>query len=523
MKKKMVMILVAFLMVTSIAGCKSNPTSGQSTSGQSSSSGGEFDDKELVVGVAIGSSIFNPYGTANINDVNGMSQIYDPILIKDSSGKIVPNLAEKFEISKDALTYTFWLKKGVKFSNGTELKASDVKFSLELGKESSFTSAVYANVESCEVVDDYTVIFHMKSPNVGFLDYLTSYYNFIVSEDVVNEYGKDFGTTVESVIGTGPYILKEWKPGELVVYEANPDYFKGAPDIKKVRFKAITDINAAVIALQTGEIGLYLNDIPGISMDSITNNEKLNLATFPSMKFVAIPMNNQSGPFTDIRMRQAVAYAVDRQEMNTVGTDGSGLIVDAPGGSQYTGSPDIKSWNYQVDIEKAKQLVKEAGMEGKTITIKTYTDNYLKLATVLQADLNSIGLKAEVVQVEMNTFFDQVWDKGEYEICITGWISGGMDMDEVMSGNLLTSNIGIIGNICRYSNPTMDELLMKARIETDSEARKLLYADAIELYTKDVPEIPLYFTNGSRAYIKDLVIDKGNVQFDKIYNYNWND
>jgi len=521
MKRKIVLLLVAVLITVFVAGCGQKS---ENTEGTAPSDGQGNEDKEMVVGIPKITDSFDFYNTTNGFESISMAQIYDTLVIKDSTGKTVPSLAESFEISDDGKTYTFHLKQGVKFSNGKEFKASDAKYSLDQAMASSWTSWCYASVDNCEIVDDYTIKLNMKTPNVGFMEYLANvYYCAMLSEETVKEFGDQYGKTVESSIGTGPYILKEWKPGEYCVFEANPEYFRGAPAIKRVKLKTITDVNAAIIGLQTGEIHAYYNDIPGISYDTVSKDEKLSVETYPSTIFFEVIMNTETGPFADVRMRQAVAYAVDREQMLIVGAEGQGVVADYPGGRQgYTaGDPGLKTW-YSLDLEKAKQLIKEAGMEGKNVTIKTYaTEPYPKLATILQDALTKIGLTAEVLQMERGAFIDEALTKGDFEIGICRWAAGTKDMDEIMFGSLATASIGAAGNWSWYSNPAVDELLTKAAGETDEEARKQLYADIIKIYTEDVPQIPLYYPNGSRAYSKDLVIEKGNTEYDRFFDYAW--
>lgn len=516
MKRKMIFLMCALIIAAIFTGCGNDSTGEQPAPDV---------DKEMVVGIPKITDSFDFYNTANGFESISMSQIYDTLVIKDKDGKTVPSLAESFEISPDGKTYTFYLRQGVKFSNGIEFKASDAKYSIDQAMASSWTSWCYVSVENCEVVDDYTFKINLKAPNVGFLEYLANiYYCTMLSEETVKQFGDQYGKTVESSIGTGPYILKEWKPGEYCVYEANPDYFKGAPAVKKVRLKTITDVNAAIIGLQTGEIHAYFNDIPGISFDMVSKDEKLNVETYPSTIFFECIMNTETGSFADVRLRQAVAYAVDRQQMLIVGAEGQGAVADYPGNRQgYTeGDPALKDTWYPVDLEKAKQLVKEAGMEGKAVTIKTYaTDPYPKLATVLQDALSKIGLKAEVLQMERAAFIEEVTTKGNYEIAICRWAAGTKDMDEIMYGSLATASIGSAGNWSWYSNPAVDDLVAKAQAETDPEARKQLYAEVIKIYKEDVPQVPLYYPNGSRAYAKDLVIEKGNAEYDRFFNYAW--
>ncbi|MEL7563416.1 MAG: ABC transporter substrate-binding protein [Dehalobacterium sp.] len=516
MKRKILCLLVALMLVTMVAGCGGTKESEQPVAPPA--------DQEMVVGIPKITDSFDFYNTANGFESISMSQIYDTLVIKDSSGQTVPSLTEKFDISDDGKTYTFYLRKDVKFTNGKDFKASDAKYSLDQAMASSWTSWCYASVESCEIVDDYTIKINMKTPNVGFLEYLANiYYCAMLSEETVKEFGDQYGKTVETTVGTGPYILKDWKPGEYCAYEANPDYFKGAPKIQKVKLKTISDVNAAVIGLQTGEIHAYFNDIPGISYETLSKDEKLSVATYPSTIFFEVIMNTQNGKFADVRLRQAVAYAVDRQQMLIVGAEGLGATADYPGNRQgfTAGDPELQTW-YDLDLEKAKQLVKEAGMEGQAVTIKTYaTEPYPKLATVLQDTLNQIGMKAEVLQMERSAFIDEALTKGEFEIGICRWAAGTKDMDEIMFGSLATASIGAAGNWSWYSNPQVDELLTKAAGETDPEARKGLYGEAIKIYTQDVPQIPLFYPDSSRAYSKNLVIEEGNAEFDRFYDYAW--
>lgn len=524
MKRKIITPLIITFLVSMLVfvGC-SGESNKSADSSNLTAEKKNFEERELIAAIPEANNDFDPYADYGYNSI-GFFQVYDSIVEKNSSGEIVPSIAEKFEVSTDAMTYKFWIRKGIKFSNGTELKASDIKFSFEKASTSPYTSFAIPEYESCDIIDDYTVEVKIKYPSASFLEKLTSWF-FVVSEDAYSKHGDQFGKTTEAVIGTGAYILKEWKPSELCVFEANPDYFKGEADIKKVRFKTITDVNAAVIALQTKEVDLCLMDIPGVSINKIEANDELTLTKFPSKIFMQCIMNNESGPFSDVRLRRAVAYAVDRNKALTVGTEGQGTIVDSPGGWDYTGNPGVETWDYDVDIEKAKKLVKEAGMVGETIVIKTYaTDPYPKIATSFQSDLSKIGLNVEVLQMERNAFIEDVLSNGKYDIAICRFGSGTKDMDEVMTAHLCSENIGISGNWSRYSNPEMDKILFEARNIVDIDKRKKLYTDAIKIYTDDVVEIPIYYSLSNSGYTNDIMAaDIGLIEFNKIYNFKWND
>lgn len=517
MKKKITFLLFVLMMVTLVSGCGKSDGNGQKD---------QFADRVMVAAMAVApSSGFNPY--ADVGAVEGMVNVdlYSTLIQKDSNGKMSPYTAEKYEMSADGMTYTFYLRKGVKFSNGAELKASDVKFSIETAMKSPYTYDGYISVGSVEAVDDYTVKVNMKAPDAAFLEKLSSvFYSYIVNEEAYKQYGDQYGKTAEATIGSGPYVLAEYKPGESCTLEANPDYFMGSPDIKTVSIKAISDSNAAIIALQTGDIDIYLDDVPAIAIDSISKDSNLSLKEYQSTVFYFLSMNYETGPFKDVRLRQAVAYAIDRAKVNTFATEGMGTVVDNPGGPSFVGNPGGKTW-YKMDIEKAKQLVKEAGMEGKTIVLKTIGTNPLpKVATAVQDSLNQIGLKIEVQQLEQTAFIDDVRN-GSFELAAARYWGLTMDMDEIMFSRYHSSMIGVY-NASRYSNPMMDDVILKAKSEMNPEKRVQLYKEAIKIYTDDAVEIPLFYSPAYRAYTKDLIVSDDQPSYHTgvcFFDYKWND
>lgn len=483
--------------------------------------------EEFVVGIPKITDSFAFFTTTNGYESFSMAQVYETLVTKDKEGKTVPLLAESYELADDAKTYTFHLRKGVKFSNGEELKAEDVRFSIEQLIASAYTSWIYEPlIESIEVADDYTVKLHLKKTSVGFLEYLSNiYYSAILNKKAVEEHGENYGKSAETVVGTGPYILKDWKFGEYCAFEANEDYYLDPPAIKKARLKVITDVNAAIIALQTGEIHAYFDDIPGLSYDAIAKAENVKLVNFPSTILFSIFLNCRDGMFKELKMREAVAYAVDREQLLIVGAEGKGAVADYPGNRQgYTeGDPELKDvWPYTHDVEKSKALIEEAGMAGKSVVIKTYaTDPYPKLATMIQSALAEAGLKAEVQQMERSAFIDSVLGKGDFEINVCRWAAAGKDIDEILSGSLHTESIGAPGNWSFYSSPEMDKLLDAGAAETDPEKRREIYADVIKLYVKDVPAVSLYYPNGSRAYSDKVAIEDTLVEYNRFYYYAW--
>jgi len=522
-KRNLGLQLIVILMVVMLVsvGCSSEDVK-PAEEGSVVTDNVSFEDAELIVALPEANNNFDPYASYG-NDSYGNCQVYDRLVIKDENGDMVPSIAESFDISPDGMTIKFKIRDDVMFSDGTELKGSDILFSLEKATSSPYTSYGISEIDSFNIVDDYTIEVLLHGPSASFIEKL-GIFLYVVSEEAYSKYGDEYGSSLESVIGTGPYILKEWKPGELCVFESNPNYFRGEADIKKLRFKTISDVNAAVIALLTDEVGMYMSSIPGIFINEIEADDDLILTKFPSRLYMFSIMNFESGPFSDARLRKAVAYAVDRDKALVVGAEGEGVKVDSPGGWDYTGNPGENTWYYEQNLEKAKELVREAGMEGETIVLKTYaTDSYPKVATALQSDLNKIGLNVEVLQMERNAFIEDVLANGDYEIAICKFGSGTKDMDEVMSSHLGTKNIGISGNWCRYSNPEIDEMLNAARSITDEKQREELYSKIIKIYTDDAVQIPLYYSLENQAYTSDIIVNTDLIGDHLMYDLKWND
>jgi len=286
---------------------------------------------------------FDPWGVINSYDNLGRIQVFNTLVFKNDAGKIVGSLAKDWEWSEDAMQITFNLHQGVKFHNGEELKASDVKFSLDTARQSPTCATYLTSIEHIETPDDYTVIVKLNKPNVALLEVLMTF-GLIVHEGSYSAAGDLAGDTLESVIGTGPYRLTEWKPTEIMVFESFDDYFEGAPSIKNLSIKTISDPNTAIIALQTGDIDIYFQSVPAISIGTLKSNDSLTVVDITSKRLFYMGINWEFGPFaSNPKLREAVAYGVDRNALNMIANEGLGTIVYYPGGPDYSGQPNVKN------------------------------------------------------------------------------------------------------------------------------------------------------------------------------------
>ncbi len=512
-KSLSVVMCIAMLMALACtAGCES--------SGNAATESGE---KMLVAAAPTVPVNMDPYQSYGDN-AYGHYQVYSALTYLEGAERDVKmDIAEKYEVSDDGLTYTFYLRKGVKFSNGEEFTAEDAQFSLLMAPKSEFTRQSAGDITGCDIIDDYTIALHIATPNVSILERLSNIY--MMNKSFYEGCDGKYGTSVETVCGTGPYTLASWTSGVELVFEANEDYYRGAPNVKKAKLKAIADENTAVIALQTGEINLYIGDIPGIAWDNVRNSSNITMVTYASNKLYDILLNCREGAFADVRMRQAVAYAIDRNYMMDVGVEGKGVIADYPGYPNYKGCPDVKDvWPYEyneANLEKARAIVKECGYEGHRVDIKSYPmEPYSKLATAAQSMLNAIGLDAHVDLMEKNTYIEEVLNNGNYEFAVIRcYPEASMDMYEMFNMFLEDQIPG--WNWTLYTSEIQEATQPKAAAEQDYAARQALYEICIQDFLDNVPLIPLYMPDGSRAFTNDLTCDEGNVQYERFFWYSW--
>lgn len=454
----------------------------------------------------------------------GFAQVYDTLLLKDFNGNFMPCLAKSWKISDDGMVYTFHLRDDVKWSDGVGFTARDVEFTFNyLAKAPAFSWIFDLNIKRMEVPDKYTLKIFMKKPNALFISTLASPSNSsIMPKHGFDKYGDKYGSTKDKIIGTGPYIVTDWKPEVSISYKANENYFRGAPKIKNIVFNRITDTNAAIVAIQTGELDLLFTPISGASYKTLAANKDIVMGEFTSGRNEAIYMYCKDGIFSDVRMRKAVAHAISKEDIMIVATDGLGKVIRYPGdiGPGMTANPEYDPpVKYEQDIIKAKTLVKEAGQVGAHVVIKSYnTDPYPAVGTYLQSVLNEIGLKATVEPMERATFLAQM-DKEMCMIFPMGWVSNSYDIEECIGALLHSANLGTAGNDSFYINPEMDALIESARGTTDIKMRKSYYRKIIDKMMEDVPFIPTYAVKSALPRRADITTD--NPKSYQLFDYRW--
>jgi peptide/nickel transport system substrate-binding protein len=435
---------------------------------------------------------FDPMRSRAFVDRNVHYQIYDSLVRIDPKGNIIPWLAERWEISPDGKTVTFYLRQDVKFHDGTAFDASVVKWNIERYKntEGSARSGELAPVASVDVVNTYTVRFNLKTPFSPLLAQLVDRAGMMVSPKAVEAAGADF-TRKAFKAGTGPFILTEAVKDDHITLERNPEWWgkdqlgNRLPYVDKIIVRPITNSDVRLANLRTGEAQVA-NNIAGKDVASVKSDPTLSYQEIPGLAFASMIPNRRPGfTFNEPRYIKAVAMAIDRREILDkvffgVGTVGYGAI--APPHFAY--DPNFKPFE-RPDPEGAKRLVAEVG-KGQLqfeFLVPSGDPQTLQLAQLIQAQLAKADIKAEIVQMEFAQILQLQSEKTFKGMTLVGW-SGRIDPDGNVYDHIYT---GRPFNDSSYSNPEVDKLLDEQRATTDVNRRRELLRRAEQIYVVDDP------------------------------------
>ena len=439
-------------------------------------------------------------------------EIFSGLVTLDRSLKIVPDIAESWDISSDGRTYTFKLRKGAKFHNGREVTAQDFKFSIERAadpKTDSHTADTYLGdvkgvldklagkakeVSGVKVVDDHTLQLILDEPRFYFLAKLTYPTAFVVDKDNVESGSK----WTDKPNGTGPFKLKEWRKGEQILLERNPDYYLEPAKLDQVKFLLAGGSPMTMHANNEVDVsGVSINDIEQIQDPKNQLNKEFVVA--PSLDVWYIGFNTEVPPFDDPKVRQAFNQSLDKDKIIAVVLKGlyqraNGVLP--PGMPGY--NPNLKGLGF--DPAKAKSLLQESKYKGNlppitfTIPSSSTTVDPVTEAIVEQWKTN-LGVEVKIQQSEWATFLQDIkrnpakGKKNNFQLYELGWAADypdPQDFVDILFHSKSLDNNGV------YSNPEVDKLIDQARSESNSEKRFKLYQDAEQIIVNDAAWVPLY-------------------------------
>lgn len=472
----------------------------------------------IVIAQGADAKSLDPYGTTDSPAGKVMSAIFDTLVTRDDEGNVAPGLAESWEIVDDT-TYVFHLRKGVKFHNGEEFKASDVAFSFSKIAESPHAESIRATIdfENSKAIDDYTFEMKMTEPFGPILNHLGHMVMAIVNEKAYTEAGDKVG---QNPVGTGPYKFVSWATGDRIDLVANDEYWGGAPKIKNIVFRNIPEIASRSIEVETGGIDITIGAQTS-ELERLEANPEVKVFRRKASSINFLAFNNSRAPFDNVKVRQAINMAVNKEAIFNVVYQGVGAIAAAPMSSVVWAYND-KLAPHEYNIEKAKALLAEAGYpNGLEVTISCdQNQERLDTAEMVQAQLAEIGVKVNIETLERGAFIDKVIG-GNLDMFGLGWTSDTGDPDYALYASFHSSMHGAGGNMSFYTNEKVDELLEIGRTSTDAETRKQAYLEAQEIVWEEVPCIFLQTPEDVIVYNSAIqgfgVYDDGQLKVENFY------
>ena len=435
-----------------------------------------------------------------MNNMNGLL-----VRVNRDATDVEPDLAESWDISADGLTYTFHLRDGLRFSDGSPLKASDAKFSLERlrDKEGSIMAGMFSVMKSVEAPDDRTVVITLNQPSAPFLAGMAMFSAAILPEQAVTEAGDEFGN---NPVGAGAFVLDEWKRGEYLRLKKNPNYWEAdRVQLDGVEWVYIPNDNTRILKLQAGEVDAVVF-VPFNRVAELEADNNINVHLDPSSREDHILINHAHEPLGDLRVRQALYHAIDRQAIVDTVTFGYGKVANSfvPAGAMFYSAENA---DYAFDPAKAKALLAEAGVERLALDFLLTAGDSLhdQIGVIVKDQLGKVGIDVNLVKQEEG----QQWETtvaGEYDISVNYWTNDIIDPDQKATFSLYGDEENK-SYYTSYRNPKVTGLIEQGRVELDRAKREAIYHELQAIAKADAHWIDLYyspFRNASRSNVKNF-------------------
>lgn len=464
------------------------------------------DGGTLKIGRDQDSNTLDPIFTIENADIWVLNNMNAKLVeVNDEMTGVAPDLAKSWDISEDKTTYTFHLREGLKFSDGSALTASDVEFSLERlrDEKESVLRSMFQVIEDVKAPDEHTVVIELAHPSAPFLSGLAVFSASILPEEVVKTRGEDFGT---DPVGAGAFKLKTWERGNRIVLEKNPHYYKAdQPKLDEVQWIVEANDNTRILKLQAGEINAAIF-IPFSRVAELQQNPDIQVHLDPSSREDHLLINHEHAPLDQLKVRRALYHAIERKAIVDAILFGHGTVATSfvPKGQMFH-NPDVATYDY--DPQKARKLLDEAGVENVTLDLVTAAGNETQqqTAVLLQNMFKKVGIDLNIVKQEPG----QTWDtivQGTYDLSLNYWTNDIIDPDQKATFSVYGEN-DAKSYYTRYHNPNVAGLVEKGRTVLDPDKRRDIYYQVQEMAKRDVHWIDLYyspFRNASRDYVENF-------------------
>ncbi|MEK4484449.1 glutathione ABC transporter substrate-binding protein [Psychrobacillus sp. FSL H8-0484] len=506
--------LLVLTMVLALVGCSSD-SSGQDDKGKGSEKATK-EGKDIVIAVADNFTGMDPHDTNDTLSGSAQKTMLEGLVGFDKDMKVIPVLAEEYSANDAATEFIFKLRQNVKFHDGTPFNAEAVKINFDrLADPDSGLKrhSLYSLIEKTEVISEFEVKFTLSEPFGAMINTFAHPAGLIHSPKALEEFGDE---VARNPVGTGPFKFVEWKPSEGLEVVKNEEYWQeGLPKVDSITFKPVSENGSRIAMLQTGEAD-FIFPVPTEQADSINGKNGIEVESKPSIIVRYMAMNTLKAPYDNIKVREALNYAINKEAFIKVVMNNHGNILDsiiAPN-VQYYEKQDL----YSYDVEKAKSLLKEAGYENgfKAKLWGGNSSSAIKAMEFIQQQLAAVNVEVEVVPMESGTLSDKIWsvqnaDDAELELYYGGWSPSTGDADwgirPLLGGEEAFPPASY--NISYFNNEEVNDQIQVALQTADSEKRAEAYKVAQEKIWKDAPWVFLSADNtmaGKKNYLKGVYL-----------------
>jgi peptide/nickel transport system substrate-binding protein len=465
---------------------------------------------QLVYSRQLETVTLNPREIKNGNgDIFAQEMIFSGIVKNDPNGtdKVVPGLAESWDVSKDGLTYTFHLRKGLKYSDGSPLLAEDVAWNLEQFADPEVNislAGVAAGMESAKATNDTTVVVKLEHPVAAFLYNLAIFPAFIVDKAKLESEGAAYW---KHPVGTGPFIVKEFANGSHITFEKNPYYYeKGKPYLDSMRWNFVPNSNTRVLALKSGEAQM-IDGVPFAQVESLQSDSNLAVQEIELPQEILMVTNTKVKALNDVHVRRALSLAINRPQLNETVFRGTGTVPNSVIQNFELDASDQEVPPFEYNVEKAKaEMAKSKFANGFTVSLQYPAgfDYFKQMALLIQQEMGDIGVNVKLEELEAATIAEK-WLEGEFELTFpfTGTTSDVPVPDEYASFYALPE-AELDGFKSFWTNREAEELVKKFVSSTNEGARKSEWKVIQELFDEEMPSLNVMdfpLINGHQATV----------------------
>jgi peptide/nickel transport system substrate-binding protein len=449
----------------------------------------------LIAAIAGEPDQLDPQKTSAYFSFEVLENVFDTLVEPDENLEMRPALAQSWSVSSDQLWWNFHLRKGVTFQDGSPFSADDVVYSYRRIIDEKLANVdKFSAVTEVSAPNEDTVLIRVKQPTPNLLTNLGGFKGMAI----VQRKNVESGQIATHPVGTGPFAFASQKSGDSIILKVNPNYWGGAPKVPGVTFRFISEPSTALSALQAGEID-WTDSIPTQRVAQLKNDDSIKLAVTPSNDYWYLALNEAREQWKDARVRQAIAYAIDRKaivQATSYGTAAANQLAIPEGNPWYTPYD-----TYRYDIDKAKTLLGEAGASPKNLDMLV-TSEYPETVTAAQViadNLKPLGITVNIRTVDFATWLDEQ-NNGNFDMLMMGWL-GNIDPDDFYYAQHHTDGSS---NAQKFSNPDVDRLLDAGRVEVNQQARHDDYAKAATIIADQVSYIYLYNPSVIQAWTTNL-------------------